>query len=148
MPMRSLLTIATLVLLAAVPAAAHDTGHSTPVILAPANGATVSNPVIVVIGLKDSRKAEHHEPAAGSAKMEEEHHHHGGHAHLVVDAPLPKAGTAVPVDDNHIHVVDGGPKVTLTLPPGRHTLQAIMAGEDHVVPPHAAHSRKITITVK
>jgi hypothetical protein len=71
-----------------------------------------------------------------------------GHAHLIIDSPLPKPGTMVPMDERHIHLTGRETKTTLTLAPGRHTLQLIMAGDDHRVRQHVARSAKLTITVQ
>lgn len=151
--MRRARAVLILALLApAVPAAlAAGAAHRDPVIVAPTDGATVSNPVTVRVDLNGAEGT----PATGAMPampdmrgMKDSDHDEGhGHAHLIVDAPLPKAGTMVPMDEHHIHVIDDT-QATLTLPPGRHTLQLIMAGDDHVVPPRAPRSKKITIRVK
>lgn len=120
-----------------------------PVIVSPSDGATVSSPVTVII---DAESAAAHQ-MGGMAPAASGHMHatgagQGGHLHLIIDAPLPKAGTMVPVDDKHIHLMGGETKATVTLPPGKHTLQVIQGGMDHKVPAQAAQSARVTITVQ
>lgn len=140
-----------------VPAAAG--ARHEPAIVSPKDGATVGNPVTVVVDLNGAEVPGHSAgtaPMPGMADMPAPAGQaHGGaddgarhgHAHLLIDSPLPKAGTMVPIDERHVHVI-GESKTTLTLPPGRHTLQLILAGEDHMVPRDAPRSKKITIRVK
>jgi copper(I)-binding protein len=122
-----------------------------PVILSPGNGDTVSSPVIVIFDTKTASSAMHQ--MSGMAPAASGHMHGaaaegGGHLHLIVDSPLPKAGARVPVDDRHIHLMDGETKATLTLPPGKHTLQLIRGGMDHKIPQQAEQSARVTITVQ
>jgi Domain of unknown function (DUF4399) len=148
--MRNIVFSLALVLFVATPALAADTGR--PAIVSPKNGAIVSSPVDVVIDLKGAAA-----PMSGPSGMSNSsgmsgmsgmaHEHAGGHAHLIIDSPLPKAGTMVPVDDRHIHLM-GVTKTSVSLPPGKHTLQLIMGGMDHKVPANAPTSAKVTITVK
>jgi hypothetical protein len=124
-------------------AAAHDMKahavHGVPQIVAPADGATVRGPVTLRFrfAAMPARAAvrEHGEPA-------------GGHVHLLIDSPPPAPGEPVPVDDTHIHFMDGETKAVLDLPPGRHTLQLIVAGADHVPADPPVISNKVAITVK
>ena len=39
-------------------------------------------------------------------------------------------------------------KTVVTLVPGKHTLQLIVGGEDHVIRAQAPHSKLITVTVQ
>jgi hypothetical protein len=80
--------------------------------------------------------------------MRGDEQHHGAHLHLIVDLPLPKAGMTVPMDEKHIHLMHGETKTVLNLASGKHTLQLIMGGEDHVIRAHAPRSNMITITVQ
>jgi hypothetical protein len=78
-----------------------------------------------------------------------------GHHHLLVNRPPLGEGPfgaeefelALPADDNHRHFGMGQTEVTLTLPPGTHTLQLVLGDHDHV--PHSPPivSDVITITV-
>ena len=105
-----------------------------PVIVQPADGATVTSPVTVEIGMN-----------AGSmhAGMMP-----GAHLHLIIDSPLPAAGTTIPMDAKHIHLMHGESTKTLTLSPGTHTLQLIEGTMGHQVTADALHSDKVTIEVK
>lgn len=108
-------------------------------VIAPADGATVKNPVVVRFGLKGMGIA----PAG--ILMEGTGHHH-----LFVDSDLP-TDMSKPigmVDNKIIHYGKGQTEATLTLSPGKHTLQLVFADYLHV--PHAEPvvSKKITITVK
>jgi len=145
-------------------ALAHDDSEAAPVILSPTDGAVVKGPVTMIVGFKDGSGAMHDEdtkPAMNDAtkpmgqmeqmgQMREMHgdEQHGAHLHLIVDSPLPKTGMTVPMDEKHIHLMHGETKTVLTLAPGKHTLQLIMGGEDHVIHAHAPRSKMITITVQ
>ncbi|MFZ0989872.1 MAG: DUF4399 domain-containing protein, partial [Xanthobacteraceae bacterium] len=81
-------------------------------------------------------------------EMHGDEQHHGAHLHLIVDSPLPKSGTMVPMDEKHIHLMHGETKTVATLAPGKHTLQLIVGGEDHVIHAHAPFSKMINIAVQ
>ena len=89
------------------PAWAND----NPAILAPADGATVSSPVTVVV----SPSAGTMTTAAQGGGMNMEA---GSHLHLIVDSPLPKPGSAVPMDAQHIHLMHGEVKGERAACPG------------------------------
>ncbi len=57
-----------------------------------------------------------------------------GHHHLLVDAPAPALDREIPADANHLHFGRGQTETELTLTPGPHTLQLILADHEHV--PH------------
>lgn len=57
-----------------------------------------------------------------------------GHAHVLIDASLPPFDEPIPADDNHVHLGGGEIETDLDLTPGPHTLQLLMADQDHV--PH------------
>jgi cytochrome c553 len=57
-----------------------------------------------------------------------------GHHHLLIDTKLPDLNAAIPSDFNHLHFGAGQTEVEITLTPGYHTLQLLLADEDHV--PH------------
>ena len=80
--------------------------------------------------------------------MHGDEHHRGAHPHLIVDSPLPKAGTTVPMDAKHIHLMHGETKSLFNLKPGKHTLQLITGDENHVIRVDAPRSERITITVQ
>ena len=116
------------------PARAND----NPAILAPADGATVSEPVTVVASPGAGTMTT--TAQGGSMNMEA-----GSHLHFIVDLPLPKPGSAVPMDAQHIHLMH---KVNVPLAPGRHTLQLLMGAPGHLVPAHPEVSKTVTINVK
>jgi hypothetical protein len=156
--------------LAAGAALAHD-DHShigTPSFVQPVDGTKVSNPVTVRFRLTDAgtgatttspsvnpqQHRQSHEAMAHSQGHEHQgmQHDHmdegdGAHIHLLVDAPLPRSGEMVPVDDHHLHFMEGETETTLDLPPGRHTLQLLVGGPDHMPTNPPIVSKKITITV-
>jgi hypothetical protein len=45
------------------------------------------------------------------------------------------------MDEKHIHLMHGETKTVLNLTPGKHTLQLIVGGEDHVIRAHAPYPR-------
>ncbi len=57
-----------------------------------------------------------------------------GHHHLLIDSKLPPLDEPIPNDFNHLHFGAGQTEATVTLPPGRHTLQLLLGDEAHV--PH------------
>jgi hypothetical protein len=118
------------------PAWAND-----PAILAPADGATVSSPVTVVVS--PSARTMTTAVQGGGMDMEA-----GSHLHLLVDSPLPKPGSTVPIDARHIHLMHGESKVDVPLAPGRHTLQLLMGAPGHMVPQNPQTSEAVTIYVK
>jgi hypothetical protein len=127
------------VTLGAPAAAAPDPGGDAAevYIIEPADGATVSNPVRVVFGLKGMGVA----PAGVN-------HPNTGHHHLIIDAPAPPPGKPIPADDRHRHFGAGQTETRLILLPGKHTLQLVMG--DHVHFPHEPPvvSKRITVTVR
>jgi hypothetical protein len=57
-----------------------------------------------------------------------------GHHHLLIDTALHNVDVPIPNDSNHLHFGAGQTEARITLPPGEHTLQLLMADENHV--PH------------
>lgn len=70
-----------------------------------------------------------------------------GHHHLLVDTGPPAFGEPIPADLNHIHLGGGQTEYKLTLPNGRHTLQLLLADENHVPHDPPVISERITVTV-
>ncbi len=70
-----------------------------------------------------------------------------GHHHLLVDVELPPLDREIPNNRNHLHFGLGQTEARLELPPGQHTLQLILADENHVPHQPPLYSRRITITV-
>ncbi len=93
-------------------------------IVSPKDGAKVKGPVTVVFGLKGMGIA----PAG--IKFD-----NTGHHHLLVDADAPAdLSKPLPADEHNIHFGKGQTETTLTLPPGKHTLQLLLADSLHT--PH------------
>ena len=57
-----------------------------------------------------------------------------GHHHLLVDVPTPALDKPIPNDANHLHFGAGQTERKITLKPGKHRLQLILADHGHV--PH------------
>jgi Domain of unknown function (DUF4399) len=57
-----------------------------------------------------------------------------GHHHLLIDTALTpeQAKEPIPADDHHVHFGGGHTETTVTLPPGRHTLQVVLGDWSHV----------------
>jgi hypothetical protein len=70
-----------------------------------------------------------------------------GHHHLIVDAPLPDLNEPIPSDFNHLHFGAGQTEATITLPPGRHTLQLLLGDENHVPHNPPVMSKQIQVVV-
>lgn len=126
-----------------LPAAAQEIGREhghwpPPSIIAPANGATVTGPVTVTVGFPDG----------GQAQGNGEHHHHEPHLILVVDAPLPVAGSTVQADAQHVTVPEGQTQVSLSLPPGQHQLRLTALGREGTVSGRFPDEGAISFTVQ
>ncbi|WP_244434089.1 DUF4399 domain-containing protein [Azospirillum sp. B506] len=71
-----------------------------------------------------------------------------GHHHLLIDTELKTFDEPIPSDRQHLHFGKGQTETILELPPGRHTLQLVLADADHVPHDPPIMSKKITITVR
>jgi hypothetical protein len=107
-------------------------------IVSPKDGAKVKGPVTVVFGLKVMGIA----PAG--IKFD-----NTGHHHLLIDSEAP-ADLAQPLAANEksVHFGKGQTETTLTLAPGKHTLQLVLGDSLHIPHDPAVISKKITITVE
>ncbi|HKT74711.1 MAG TPA: DUF4399 domain-containing protein [Steroidobacteraceae bacterium] len=106
-------------------------------IISPKDGAKVSNPVVVRFGLKGMGIA----PAG--IKFD-----NTGHHHLLVDTDAPADLSApLPASDKILHFGKGQTETTLTLTPGKHTLQLLLGDQSHLAHNPPVISKKITITV-
>lgn len=105
--------------------------------ISPADGDTVSNPVVVEFGSEGVSivKAGVDEPASG-------------HHHLLIDAELPDLSLPIPADDNYVHFGDGSARTERTLAPGTHTLQLLLGDHLHIPHDPPIVSDVITITVE
>jgi hypothetical protein len=107
-------------------------------IISPQNGATVHGPVTVRFGLKGMGVA----PAG--VKFD-----NTGHHHLLVDTDFDelKLDGPLPATEKILHFGKGQTETTLTLTPGKHTLEMVFADYAHMSFDPPLHSKKITITV-
>ncbi|MEJ2127366.1 MAG: DUF4399 domain-containing protein [Woeseiaceae bacterium] len=105
--------------------------------ITPADGDTVSNPVVVEFGLEGMDVV-----AAGVNEA------HSGHHHLIVDAELPDLGLPIPANENYIHFGDASTSTELTLEPGEHTLRLLLGDHLHIPHDPPVISETITITVE
>jgi hypothetical protein len=105
-------------------------------IVSPKNGETVGQTFTVRFGLKGMGVA--------PAGIEKEN---TGHHHLLVDMDqLPPLDQ--PLGSDVKHFGGGQTEVTLTLPPGKHTLQLILGDHRHIPHNPPVVSEKITILVE
>ena len=104
------------------------------------DGDTVTSPFKVVFGLS---------PNMGIAPsgIEKEN---VGHHHLLIDTTLSPEEMTQPiiVDEQHIHFGKGQTETTVTLPPGKHTLQLVLGNWTHIPFNASVQSEVITVTVK
>jgi hypothetical protein len=105
-------------------------------LISPTDGESVSTTFVVRFGLINMGIA-----PAGMEKV------NTGHHHLMVDAPLPPFDQPIPPDFNHLHFGGGQTETQLTLPPGEHTLQLLLADESHLPHDPPIYSKQITVTV-
>src|SRR5271165_4885100 len=107
--------------------------------IAPLDGAKLHGPVTVRFGLKGLGVA----PAG--VKFD-----NTGHHHLLVDTDISELNldAPLPATDKVLHFGKGQTETTLTLTPGKHTLELVFADYVHKSFDPPLHSKKITITVK
>lgn len=106
-------------------------------IISPKDGATVKSPVLVQFGLKGMGIA----PAG--VKFDG-----AGHHHLLVDSELPaNMSLPLPATDKILHYGKGQTEASVTLTPGKHTLQLVLGDQNHTPHNPPVVSKKITITV-
>jgi Domain of unknown function (DUF4399) len=103
----------------------------------PKNGAEISGPVVVKMGLAGMGVA-----PAGTEKKDTGHHH------ILVNQKLADDKSPLPADDKHRHFGNGQTETSLTLPAGTHTLQLILGDHNHIPHNPLVASEIITITVK
>jgi hypothetical protein len=103
----------------------------------PKDGAEISGPVVVKFGLSGMGVA-----PAGTEKKDTGHHH------ILVNQKLADVMAAIPADDKHRHFGNGQTEASLTLPPGKHTLQLVLGDHNHIPHNPPVQSDVITITVK
>jgi hypothetical protein len=98
----------------------------------PANGASVSSPVKVKMGVEGMTV----EPAGKIVEGT-------GHFHIIIDAPASEEGKVVPADDSHKHYGKGQKEADLTLKPGKHKLVLQFADGEH-----KSYGEKLTDTIE
>ncbi len=101
------------------------------------NGDAVSSPVRVQFGLRGMGVA--------PAGVEKEG---TGHHHLLVDVAKVDVNNPLPADDNHRHFGLGQTEASVELKPGTHTLQLMLADQNHIPHHQPVLSERITVTVK
>jgi len=106
-------------------------------IISPQDGETVARPVTVRFGLRGMGIA-----PAGMA-ME-----NTGHHHLLIDTDPPPYNLPIPADGKHVHFGKGQTEATVTLAPGRHRLQLLLADHLHIPHDPPVVSKPVTIVVK
>ncbi|MDV6316308.1 DUF4399 domain-containing protein [Idiomarina sp. HP20-50] len=105
-------------------------------IISPQDGEVVGQTFKVKFGLTGMGVA----PAGVDVK-------HTGHHHLLIDKDeLPAMNQ--PMGGDVIHFGGGQTETTVTLEPGKHTLQLILGDKSHIPHNPAVVSKKITVTVK
>ena len=106
--------------------------------IGPADGAVIKGPVKVVMGLSGMGVA----PAGVDIS-------NTGHHHILVNAPANlKLDGPMPADEVHRHFGLGQTEATLSLPPGKHTLQLLLGDKTHVPHDPPVLSDRISITVQ
>jgi hypothetical protein len=132
--------VAALILIATVAAAqerAAPPSGAEVYIISPKDGAKITGPVVVLFGLKGMGIA----PAG--VKFD-----NTGHHHLLVDMEIPSdLSVPMPATDKLLHFGKGQTQTTLTLAPGKHTLQLVFADLNHMAFNPPLVSKKITISV-
>lgn len=106
-------------------------------IISPKDGETVTGPVKVVFGLAGAGVA----PAGVQSP-------NTGHHHLLIDDPKVDLALPLPATDQIKHFGAGQTETSLTLKPGKHTLQLVLGDYKHQAFNPSISSEKITITVK
>ena len=125
------------VLILSIPAFATAGDDPSLYFITPQNGDVVSGEFTIQFGLRGMGVA-----PAGVEKDKTGHHH------LLIDMEtLPPMDAPLPKSDQVRHFGGGQTETSLSLPPGKHTLQLVLGDYAHT--PHEAPviSKKITITV-
>ncbi len=106
-------------------------------IISPKDGAEVGKTFTVQFGVK------------GMGVMPAGFYKEGtGHHHLVIDGETPNLKAPFPKDETRIHFGGGQTETSLTLAPGKHTLQLVFADHNHIPHDSPLVSKTISVTVK
>ncbi len=103
-------------------------------IVAPVDGAELTSPLIIEFGIEGMELQHAGKPGD-----------HTGHHHLLVDTGLPRMDLPIITDGNHVHFGQAQTSVELSLEPGSHTLQLLLADDLHI--PHDPPVKSEIITV-
>lgn len=104
----------------------------------PADGATVSSPLIVRFGIENMSIAKAGDNVENS-----------GHHHLLINLQeLPDLKLPLPATDQLIHFGGGQTETSIELAKGQHTLQLLLGNYLHIPHDKPVISEKITITVE
>ena len=101
------------------------------------NGDSVGSPVLVQFGLSGMGVAPAGIEKAGT-----------GHHHLLIDVESIDVNDPIPNSDQLRHFGVGQTEVTLPMTPGKHTLQLLLADQNHIPHHPPVMSERITITVR
>ncbi|NNF41273.1 MAG: DUF4399 domain-containing protein [Woeseiaceae bacterium] len=105
--------------------------------ITPDDGESVSNPFRIEFGIKGMTVVK-----AGSNQPQ------SGHHHLLIDTGLPDPALPIPADANHKHFGDGSTSTEISLQPGQHSLQLLLADHLHIPHDPPVASDVITVTVE
>src|SRR5882672_8563027 len=108
-------------------------------IISPKDGDTVTSPFKVQFGLTGMGVA----PVGVQTEKT-------GHHHIIIDTKLSDEELKRPIaaDAQHVHFGGGQTETTVTLPPGRHTLQLVVGDHSHVPHNPPVMSPVVTVTVR
>lgn len=101
------------------------------------NGDSVGSPVTVQFGLSGMGVAPAGVEKAGT-----------GHHHLLIDVASIDVNAPIPATDQLRHFGLGQTEVSLPMTPGKHTLQLLLADQNHIPHHPPVMSERITIVVK
>jgi hypothetical protein len=130
---------------AAIPlktAIAQEHEHHGPTLTVPVDGATVSNPVTVSFGNGE------HEHGNWNREGEGETHHGHGQFFVIIDGPAPQPDATLQADATHVPFPEGQHQLTLTLPPGHHSLLLVGTRDGKVMAHHNHPAEPVSITVQ
>jgi hypothetical protein len=106
-------------------------------IITPKDSETVASPLTVRFGLRGMGIA----PAGVAAE-------NTGHHHLLIDTAPPAFDRPIPADAKHVHFGKGQTEAVITLAPGQHRLQLLLADHLHIPHDPPVMSKPVTVTVK